>query len=79
MLAGELYAAFDPALLAARTRAKQLLHRLNVTEYVLTDAARQILAELLPHAGPNSTLEPILMRAPSSTTQFTLKYTLAPR
>lgn len=51
MLSGELYLAFDPALLAARTRAKRLLHRLNVTEYLLTDAARQILAELLPR-GP---------------------------
>ena len=58
MLAGELYAAFDPALLAARTRAKQLLHRLNVTEYLLTDAARQILAERLPHAGENLWVEP---------------------
>jgi maltose O-acetyltransferase len=58
MLAGELYAAFDPALVAARTRAKHLLHRLNVTEYVVTDAARQILAELLPHAGPNLWVEP---------------------
>ena len=58
MLSGELYAAFDPALLAARTRAKRLLHRLNVTEYLLTDAARQILAELLPHAGQNLYVEP---------------------
>ena len=58
MLAGELYAAFDPALLAARTRAKQLLHRLNVTEYLLSDAARQILAELLPHTGENLWVEP---------------------
>ena len=40
MLAGELYLASDPALVAARTRAKRLLHRLNVTEYLLTDAAR---------------------------------------
>lgn len=58
MQAGELYAAFDPALLAARTRAKRLLHRLNVTEYLLTDAARQVLAELLPHAGENLYIEP---------------------
>ncbi len=58
MLRGELYAAFDPALLAARTRAKRLLHRLNVTEYLVTDTARQILAELLPHAGPNLFIEP---------------------
>ena len=58
MLSGELYLAFDPALLAARTRAKRLLHRLNVTEYLVTDAARQILAELLPHAGQNLYIEP---------------------
>jgi maltose O-acetyltransferase len=58
MLAGELYTAFDPALLAARTRAKQLLHRLNVTEYLLTDASRSILAELVPHAGENLWVEP---------------------
>ncbi len=58
MRAGALYAAFDPALLAARTRAKRLLHRLNVTEYLLTDAARGILAELLPHAGANLYIEP---------------------
>lgn len=58
MLAGELYLAADPALVHARTRAKQLLHRLNVTEYLLTDAARQVLAELVPHAGPNFYVEP---------------------
>ena len=58
MLTGELYAAFDPDLVAARTRAKSLLHRLNVTECLLTDAARQILAELLPHAGENLYIEP---------------------
>lgn len=58
MLAGELYLAADPALVQARTRAKQLLHRLNVTEYLLTDAARQVLAELVPHAGPNFYVEP---------------------
>lgn len=58
MLAGELYNAYDPELMEARTRAKQLLHRLNVTEYLLTDAARHILAELLPHVGPNFYVEP---------------------
>ena len=58
MLAGELYVASDPVLVQERTRAKQLLHRLNVTEYLLTDAARQILTELLPHAGQNLYIEP---------------------
>lgn len=45
-------------MLAARTRAKRLLHRLNVTEYLLTDTARPILAELLPHGGANLYIEP---------------------
>jgi maltose O-acetyltransferase len=58
MLAGELYAAFEPALVAARTRAKRLLHRLNVTEYVVGDAARATLVELVPHAGENLWIEP---------------------
>ncbi|AMJ64950.1 sugar O-acetyltransferase [Hymenobacter sp. PAMC 26628] len=58
MLAGELYLAADPALVKARTHAKQLLHRLNVTEYLVTDAAREVLAELVLHAGPNFYAEP---------------------
>ena len=58
MLAGELYLAADPELVAARTRAKRLLHRLNITEYLLTDAARSILAELIPHVGQNFYIEP---------------------
>ena len=58
MLAGELYAASDAVLVAERTRAKRLLHRLNVTEYLFTDATKQILAELLPHAGANFYVEP---------------------
>jgi maltose O-acetyltransferase len=58
MLAGELYLASDPALVQERARAKRLLHRLNVTEYLITDAAREVLAELVPHAGPNFYVEP---------------------
>ncbi|WP_400193761.1 sugar O-acetyltransferase [Hymenobacter sp. B81] len=58
MLAGEPYLAYDPELLAERTRAKQLLHRLNVTEYLLTDAARAVLRELLPHAPRSLYIEP---------------------
>lgn len=58
MLAGELYAASDPILVQERTRTKQLLHRLNVTEYLLMDAARQVLAELVPHASPDFYVEP---------------------
>ena len=58
MLAGELYAASDPALVTERTHAKRLLHRLNVTEYLLTEAAKHILAELLPHTSANFYVEP---------------------
>jgi maltose O-acetyltransferase len=58
MRAGKLYAASDPVLVQERIRAKQLLHRLNVTEYLLADAAKQILAELLPHTGANFYIEP---------------------
>ncbi|OGX89673.1 sugar O-acetyltransferase [Hymenobacter coccineus] len=58
MLAGELYLASDPVLVQERARAKRLLHRLNVTEYLLTDVAREVLAELVPHAGPNFYIEP---------------------
>ncbi|AWM35078.1 sugar O-acetyltransferase [Hymenobacter nivis] len=58
MLAGELYLATDPVLVQERTRAKRLLHRLNVTEYLVTDAARALLAELVPRAGPNFYVEP---------------------
>ncbi|HEX8326715.1 MAG TPA: sugar O-acetyltransferase [Hymenobacter sp.] len=58
MLAGELYLASDPELVEARTRAKGLLHRLNVTEYLFTAAAQGILAELIPHTGQNFYVEP---------------------
>lgn len=58
MLAGELYLASDPVLVEERTRAKRLLHRLNVTEYLFTDAAQEILAVLIPHAGKNFYIEP---------------------
>lgn len=34
MLAGEIYFANDKILVAERLRAKKLLHKLNVTEYV---------------------------------------------
>lgn len=41
-----------------RRKAKNLLHRLNVTEYRMTKAARLILGELLPNAGNNLYIEP---------------------
>lgn len=58
MLAGELYASWDPELKAERARARQLTHRLNVTEYGDEDATREIVAALLPNADSTIWLEP---------------------
>lgn len=58
MLAGEYYAAFDHELFLERTKAKKLLHRLNVTEYLLNDNARAILRELIPNAKKSLYIEP---------------------
>lgn len=50
MLAGELYNAQDPQLLAERQRAQQLFQELNATPADQPARAR-LLRELLPHAG----------------------------
>jgi maltose O-acetyltransferase len=58
MLAGEPYNAVDKELSEDRLKAKQLLHRLNVTEYVFGKNAALILKELLPKAGTDIYIEP---------------------
>ncbi len=58
MLSGELYVAADPQLTAERKRARQLIHRLNVTDYGDEVAYRAIIADLLPNAHPTIWLEP---------------------
>jgi len=58
MLSGELYFATDKELTAERLSAKKLLHRLNVTEYVINGNARNILRELLPNARKKIYVEP---------------------
>lgn len=58
MIAGEYYSAFDSVLVKERRKAKNLLHRLNVTEYRLTKKAKEILAELIPNAGQSFYIEP---------------------
>ena len=45
MLAGEIYFANDKVLIAERTSAKKLLHKLNVTEYLMNGNARNILPQ----------------------------------
>lgn len=58
MIAGELYDASDPQLRADRTSAKKLLHRLNVTEYLVTESALEVLKELVPHTEGRLYIEP---------------------
>lgn len=50
MLAGENYMSSDKVLASERKNAKKLLHKLNVTEYLMNGNARQILRLLLPNA-----------------------------
>jgi maltose O-acetyltransferase len=58
MIAGEYYLAGDPVLVKDRRRSKNLLHRLNITEYRITKKAREIIKELIPNAGANLYIEP---------------------
>lgn len=58
MLAGENYLSDDKELVAERLRAKKLLHRLNVTEYVMNGNARNILHSLMPNAHKRLYIEP---------------------
>ncbi len=58
MLAGESYIATDKELSSERTKAKKLLHKLNVTEYLMNGNARAILRELLPNANKKIYIEP---------------------
>lgn len=58
MISGENYLGGDSILLKDRRKAKNLLHRLNVTEYRITKKARAIIQELIPNAGSNLYIEP---------------------
>ena len=58
MLSGESYFANDKELTAERTNAKKLLHKLNVTEYLMNGNSRQILRQLLPNAHKHMYIEP---------------------
>ncbi len=58
MLAGEPYFSNDKTLTSERKFAKKLLHKLNVTEYLMNGNARQILRQLLPNANSKIYVEP---------------------
>ena len=55
---GEPYLLGSEKLKKDRRAAKNLLHRLNVTEYRITKNARMIIKELIPNAGLNLYIEP---------------------
>ncbi len=58
MLTGDLYDASDAVLVEERRRARELIHRLNVTEYGQAAAYRQIIAALLPNVPEDISIEP---------------------
>jgi len=58
MLAGEVYFGNDKELVAERTKAKKLLHKLNVTEYIMNGNVRNILQQLLPNSHKRLYIEP---------------------
>jgi maltose O-acetyltransferase len=58
MLAGEDYFGNDKELVAERIKAKKLLHKLNVTEYVIDGISRNILQQLLPNSNKRIYIEP---------------------
>lgn len=58
MLAGELYSPMADELVKERLKARQLLHRLNVTDYLMNEKSSEILNELLPNASKDLMIEP---------------------
>lgn len=58
MIAGDNYIAGSSDLAKERRKAKNLLHRLNVTEYCMTKKAKLILEELIPNVGKGFYIEP---------------------
>ncbi|HTN21530.1 MAG TPA: sugar O-acetyltransferase [Pelobium sp.] len=58
MIAGELYNANDEQLVKDRRTAKRLLRQLNVTEYLVTKTAKQVIKELIPNGTKSLYIEP---------------------
>lgn len=58
MIAGELYNANDEQLVKDRRSAKRLLRQLNVTEYLVTKTAKQIIKDLIPNGTKSLYIEP---------------------
>lgn len=60
MLAGELYLADDPELIAAHLRAQEILARFNGTRADAVDERRALLTDLFAHFGEGAVLKPSL-------------------
>ncbi len=58
MLAGKNYFSNDKQLISERQRAKKLLHKMNVTEYLMNGNVRQIIRELIPNSNKKIYIEP---------------------
>ncbi len=58
MLAGELYDAMDPELVAARTRARDLCQALNGSREADTETRRRILTDLFGKGGDSVWMQP---------------------
>ena len=58
MLAGELYDALDPELVAARERARDLCQALNATRESQQEERRRILRELFGRGGDSVWMQP---------------------
>jgi maltose O-acetyltransferase len=58
MIAGQLYLASDPELVAARMDAYRLVRAYNATDPAATEARRALLTTLFQHIGDNATVEP---------------------
>lgn len=58
MLAGELYDPFDPELVAARERARDLCQDLNATRESQQQERRRILLELFGNGGDSVWMQP---------------------
>jgi maltose O-acetyltransferase len=58
MLAGELYNPFDPELVAARERARDLCHTLNATRESQQTERRRLLQDLFGSGGDTVSMQP---------------------
>lgn len=58
MLAGELYLASDPELVAARRRARRLTRLFNTTTEEDVEKRKELLRELFGSIGPRAEVEP---------------------